>query len=86
MLDRLWSLIRGSIEGFIADDAMSRGAAIAYYSFFSVAPLLVIATAIAGLFFGTQAAEGLVAAQLEQAMGPTAAQVVEGLIRGAANQ
>ncbi|MFZ4407429.1 MAG: YihY/virulence factor BrkB family protein [Paracraurococcus sp.] len=86
MLLRLWSLIRESVEGYIADDAMSRGAAIAYYSFFSVAPLLVIAIAIAGFFFGPQAVEGMVAKHLEELMGATGAQVVEGLIRSAADQ
>ncbi|TCZ61418.1 YihY/virulence factor BrkB family protein [Roseicella aquatilis] len=85
-MDRLWELMRGSVEGFIADDAMSRGAAIAYYSFFSVAPLLVIAIAIAGAFFGAQAVEGAVAYHLEEMMGATAAQVVEGLIRSAADR
>ncbi|MDO9708410.1 YihY/virulence factor BrkB family protein [Paracraurococcus lichenis] len=85
MLRRFWGLVRASVEGYVADDAMSRGAAIAYYCFFSVAPLLVIATAIAGLFFGPQAAEGAVAQQLEALMGDTGAQVVEGLIRGAAD-
>jgi membrane protein len=86
MLERLWSLVRGSVEGFIADDAMSRGAAIAYYTFFSVAPLLVIAIAIAGFFFGAQAVEGAVSYHLEKLMGETGAQVVEGLIRSAANR
>ena len=37
---------------------MSRGAAIAYYTIFSIAPLLVIATAMAGLAFGREAVEG----------------------------
>lgn len=86
MLRRFWDLVRRSVEEFIADDAMSRGAAIAYFCFFSVAPLLVIATAIAGFFFGSQAVEGMVSYQLERLMGQTGAQVVEGLIRGAANQ
>ena len=86
MLQRLWDLIRGSVEGYIADDAMSRGAAIAYYSFFSVAPLLVIAIAIAGIFFGPQAVQGAVSHQLRELMGDTGAQVVEGLIRSAADQ
>ena len=86
MLQRLWMLIRCSVEGYIADDAMSRGAAIAYYSFFSVAPLLVIAIAIAGVFFGAQAVEGAVSHHLQELMGPTGAQVVEGLIRSAADQ
>jgi membrane protein len=86
MLQRVWKLSRESVEGYIADDAMSRGAAIAYYSFFSVAPLLVIAIAIAGFFFGPQAVEGMVAKHLEDLMGATGAQVVEGLIRSAADQ
>jgi membrane protein len=86
MLRRTWSLIRESVEDYIEDDAMSRGAAIAYYCFFSVAPLLVIATAIAGLFFGPQAVQGAVAQHLEALMGTTGAQVVEDLIRGAADQ
>ncbi len=52
MLQRIWGLLHDSVEGYIEDDAMSRGAAIAYYTVFSIAPLLVIATAIAGLVFG----------------------------------
>ena len=64
MLERAWSLLRATIEGFIADEAMSRGAAIAYYTIFSLAPLLVIAIALAGIVFGTEAVQGVVAAEL----------------------
>ena len=52
MLHRVWTLLRDTVEGYVNDGAMSRGAAIAYYTIFSIAPLLVIATAIAGLAFG----------------------------------
>ena len=52
MLNRAWVLAKDTVEGFIDDGAMSRGAAIAYYTIFSIAPLLLICTAIAGLFFG----------------------------------
>ena len=48
MLERTWTLLRDTVEGYVNDGAMSRGAAIAYYTIFSIAPLLVIATAIAG--------------------------------------
>ena len=47
MLNRVWALLRATVEGYIEDEAMGRGAAIAYYTIFSIAPLLVIATAIA---------------------------------------
>ena len=61
MLHRVWTLLRDTVEGFVNDGAMSRGAAIAYYTIFSIAPLLVIATAIAGLAFGREAVEGAIA-------------------------
>ena len=44
MLHKVWTLLRDTVEGFVNDGAMSRGAAIAYYTIFSIAPLLVIAT------------------------------------------
>jgi membrane protein len=81
---RSWVLLRSTIEGYIADEAMSRGAAIAYYTIFSIAPLLVIATAVAGLAFGRQAVEGAVAAQLTGMLGEAGALAVQGLIRSAA--
>ena len=81
---RAWSLLRATIEGYIEDEAMSRGAAIAYYTVFSIAPLLVIATALAGLAFGRQAVEGAVAAQLTGLLGETGALAVQGLIQSAA--
>jgi len=82
---RVLGLLRATIDGFIEDSAMSRGAAIAFYSFFSVAPLLVIALAIAGLVFGQQAAEGALAQQLQGLLGETGARVLQGLVDGAAD-
>jgi len=64
MLHKVWTLLRDTVEGFVNDGAMSRGAAIAYYTIFSIAPLLVIATAIAGLAFGREAVEGAIADHL----------------------
>lgn len=81
---RAWALLRATVEGFIEDEAMSRGAAIAYYTAFSIAPLLVIATALAGLVFGQQAVEGVVAAQLAGLLGAAGAVAVQGLVESAA--
>jgi membrane protein len=83
---RAWALLRATVEGYIADEAMTRGAAIAFYAFFSAAPLLVIAIAIAGAVFGEQAAEGAVAAALHDVMGEVAAGAVQGLVRSAADR
>jgi membrane protein len=86
MLGRLWSLIRESVEEYIEDDALSRGASIAYFTIFSIAPLLVIATAIAGFFFGEEAVRGAIAAQLRDLVGESSAEAVQAMVRGASNR
>src|SRR3954454_5267543 len=85
MFHKMWTLLRDTIEGFVNDGAMSRGAAIAYYTIFSIAPLLVIATAIAGLAFGQEAVEGAIADQLRSLLGDRGAEAVQAMIRGAGN-
>jgi membrane protein len=85
MLHRVWILLKDTVTGYIDDGAMSRGAAIAYYTIFSIAPLLVIATAIAGLVFGREAVEGAVADQLRGLLGDGSAEAIQAMIRGAGN-
>jgi len=52
---RLWTIVKETIWNFSTDRAMTRGAAIAYYTTFSLAPMLLIVIAIAGLVFGRRA-------------------------------
>jgi membrane protein len=80
---RAWALVRDTVEGFVADEAMTRGAAIACYTLFSLAPLLFIATAIAGLAFGEEAVHEAVAAQLRALVGREGAAAVHAMVRGA---
>ena len=54
----LWSMTRESVTAWMDDFAPSMGAGIAYYTAFSIAPLLIIVIAIAGFFFGSEAASG----------------------------
>lgn len=77
-------LIGQSVSAWIDDDAQSIGAAIAYYTVFSIAPLLIIAIAIAGRIFGADAVNGEVATQLQGLIGKDAALAVQGLIADAA--
>ena len=62
------------------DYAPSMGAAISYYTVFSLAPLLVIVIAVAGAVFGHDAVQGQISAQISGMVGPQAAQMVQGLI------
>ena len=57
-LKELWLVVKLTAEGFVADRVWSRGAAIAYFTLFSMAPVLLVAIAIAGLAFGRDVAQG----------------------------
>ncbi len=83
MLGNTWTLIKATVNGYIDDNALSRGAAIAYYTVFSLAPMLVIIVAIAGVVFGEQAAQGALARQIQGLMGHDAAVAVQGMVRSA---
>ncbi|TGV64217.1 YihY/virulence factor BrkB family protein, partial [Mesorhizobium sp. M00.F.Ca.ET.158.01.1.1] len=65
-----WNLVRESAVGFVNDNALSLGAAIAFYATTSLAPILLIVVAIAGLAFGHEAAQVALSAQLSGLMGP----------------
>jgi membrane protein len=58
----MWQLLKDTVIAFINDEALSRGAAIAFYTVTSIAPLLLIVIAIAGLVFGEDAAQGAITA------------------------
>jgi uncharacterized BrkB/YihY/UPF0761 family membrane protein len=84
-LGRSLLLLRLTGEGFVADDAWSRGASIAYFTLFSVAPALLVVIAVAGLEFGRDAAEGAIVNQLSGLMGRETAEVIQAMIRSASN-
>ena len=69
MITNAWALIKDAVSGFIEHEDLTRGAAIAYYTIFSIAPLLIIVIAIAGLAFGHDAAEGWVLASVVLRLG-----------------
>ncbi|MGK7866221.1 YihY/virulence factor BrkB family protein [Falsiroseomonas sp. E2-1-a20] len=75
-----WQLIKETVEGYIEDEAMTRGAAIACYTMFSLAPLLVLAVAIAGLAFGEETVRAAVASQLIGLVGRDGAVAIQSLV------
>jgi membrane protein len=80
---RTWILLKSTVLSFIADDALSKGAAIAFYTVTSIAPILLIVVAIAGLAFGREAAQNGIVAQLSGLMGKESAQLLQSAIAGA---
>lgn len=73
-------LFRAAGAGWIADRASSMGAALAYYMVFSLAPMLILVIAIAGLVFGHVAAQGAIVAQLGDLMGVEGATALQAMI------
>lgn len=79
-LKQIWGLIKTTFSAWIDDYAPSMGAALAYYTVFSIAPLLLIVISVAGLIFGEEAARGEIFGQLEGMMGADGAAAVQGLL------
>jgi membrane protein len=72
--------------GFIKDEALTRGAAIAFYAATSIAPVLLIMVAIAGMAYGRAAAENAISAELGSLMGAQTASVLQTAIANAAGK
>ena len=66
-------LLKETFKGWSEDKAPRLAAALAYYTIFSVAPLMIIAVAIASLIFRREAATGQIVAQIQHTVGPRAA-------------
>ena len=75
-----FSLVRSSVDAWINDRAPSMGAALAYYTLFSIAPLLLIVISIAGLLFGAEAARGEIFGQLRGMVGTGGASAIQAML------
>ena len=78
-----WAVLKDAASGWISHKAGQLGASLAYYSIFSIGPLLLVTLAVAGLFYGQAAARGAIAAQLQTLLGPQAASAIQSMLAGA---
>ncbi len=79
-LKTYWTLLKDIARLWVDDHVPSMGAALAFYTLFSMAPLLLIVISVAGLVFGEDAARGEIAAQLHLLMGERSAGAVQELL------
>lgn len=79
-------LIIHAAKEWVEDKASRLGAALAYYTIFSIAPLLVIAIAVVAFFLGDSAAQGGVSQEISKMVGPKAADVIQTMIANAGEQ
>src|SRR5690242_14069306 len=78
-----WGFLKQSYDEWSEDKAPRLGAALAYYTSLSLAPLLLIIIAIAGLVFGEQAARGQIIGQLQGLIGPQAGKALQDMLANA---
>ena len=77
------SLLKKTASEWMEDDAPTLGAALAYYTVFSLAPLLTIAIVIAGFFFGKEAAQGQIFDELRGLLGQESGKAVQEMVQSA---
>jgi membrane protein len=82
-LKEVWRMFKMAVTAWSNDYAPSMGAALSYYTLFSIAPLLLIVIAVAGWFFGDDAARGEITAGLQGLMGEQGAKAVEEMVANA---
>lgn len=83
-LTPFWSLLKQIATQWLDDYVPSMGAALAFYTLFSLAPLLLIVISVAGLVFGEEAARGQITVQLGSLMGERGASAVQDLLTSVA--
>ncbi len=79
-----WDLFKKSFKGWSDDKATTLAGALAYYTIFSIAPLILITVAVAGLFFGEEASRGQIFSSMSGLLGEDGAKGVQSFVEGSA--
>src|SRR6266446_3351637 len=79
----IYELLKSTYDEWSRDKAPRMGAALAYYTIFSLAPLLVITIAIAGFVFGAEAVQGRIMGEIQGLVGSESARAVQTMIQSA---
>lgn len=85
LLHDAWGLAKRSVQGWLDDGAGSMGAALAFYTLFSMAPLLLVAITIAGVVLGREEAQHLILAQFSDVLGRRMAAAIRFLLDATSN-
>lgn len=83
-LKQYWGILKQSVSEFGEKEILKKSAALAYYTVFSLAPILIIIITVAQFFYGREAIEGSIFGQIKGFVGDTAAAQIQELIRNAA--
>ena len=76
-----WDVLRNAGNSFFDDRCLKLSAALAYYTIYSLAPLLVLVIALAGIFLGEDAIRGQIFSQIHGLLGNQAANQIQDMIK-----
>jgi len=79
-------VLRCAVSEWLDHRASSKGAALAFYTLFSLAPILVLVIAVAGFFYGAEAAQGQLLSELRGLVGKQGAETIQAILAGAQNK
>jgi membrane protein len=82
----VWSILKSAVESYIAHGAISRGAAIAFYVVTSLAPVLLIVVAVAGIVFGQDAVRGSLVEQLGGLFGQQGGELIQSMLASSSDE
>jgi membrane protein len=82
----VWIILKSAVEGYIAHGALSRGAAIAFYVVTSLAPVLLIVVAVAGIVFGPDAVRGSLVQQLGSLFGEQGSELIQTMLASSSDK
>ncbi len=82
--NRFWTVLKQAFAGAWNDDVPRMGAALAFYTLFALAPILIVSIVVGGMVFGHEAVRGEIVGQIEGLVGRDGAQAVQGMLEGAA--
>lgn len=82
---QLLTVMKCAVSEWFRHRASSKGAALAFYTAFSIAPILVLVIAVAGFFWGAEAAQGQLLSELKGLVGPQGAEAIQLVLAGAQN-
>lgn len=80
----LWDVLKKSVKGFTEDNIMKKSASLAFYTIFSLGPLLFVIVFLSSLFFQQEAVEGRIYGQIKDFIGPAVAEQVQLVLKNAA--
>src|SRR5215210_7646984 len=82
----LWLLVKDSFVQWSEDNSFQLAAALSYYTLFSMAPLFLIAIAVAGLVFGREASQNQIIGVIEDLVGVQSAGAIQAIIESASRR